>query len=259
MLDDAAVDRLARDLASADPAVRDEGASTAVGAALAAGELDPARRRRLGDAATALLGHERAVARSFGALTLAMLGAHEPPADPWVDALLAWYPDEADERGWDETLGWVHGVAHGADALGTWGVAGSVAPDRLLDAVAARLTTPSHAVWRDQEDDRLACAAVLVLSRCDDEQVATAWLAPVTALLADGEPGPVPGHVSNALRTLRSLYVALDQQPLHDGRPLPVPHAAAVRGALAVTLEPPTGWAWTPRLPRVRGGGLATG
>ncbi|GAA1888040.1 DUF2785 domain-containing protein [Lapillicoccus jejuensis] len=244
MLDDSAVDRLVRDLASPDPVVRDDGAATAVGAALAQGDLDAPHRRRLGDAACALLTHPRAEARSFGALTLAMLGAHEPPREAWVDALLAWYPTEPDQRGWDDDLGWVHAVAHGADALGAWGVTRAVAPTRLLEAVADRLTTPSDAVWRDQEDDRLACATALVLSRCEDEQVATTWLAPVVELLADGEPGPVPGHVSNALRTLRGLYVTLDQQPLQDGAPLAVPHAAAVRGALAAALEPPTAWAW---------------
>jgi hypothetical protein len=33
----------------------------------------------------------------------------------------AWWRDEADLRGWDAGLGWLHGVAHAADTLRAFG------------------------------------------------------------------------------------------------------------------------------------------
>ncbi|MCB8901830.1 MULTISPECIES: DUF2785 domain-containing protein [unclassified Streptomyces] len=39
----------------------------------------------------------------------------------WVDEFECWYPMEKDLRGHDEKLGWLHGVAHGADTLGRFG------------------------------------------------------------------------------------------------------------------------------------------
>ncbi|NNG39004.1 DUF2785 domain-containing protein [Flexivirga sp. ID2601S] len=63
-----------------------------------------------------------------------------PPA--WTDAVLAWWPAEQDLRGYDEQLGWVHAVAHGADAVGALGFAGPDASlEPLLSPVAAYFAT----------------------------------------------------------------------------------------------------------------------
>ncbi|MGW5030708.1 DUF2785 domain-containing protein [Streptomyces nigra] len=35
----------------------------------------------------------------------------------WCAAFSAWYPQERDTPGWDDSLGWLHAVAHGADAV----------------------------------------------------------------------------------------------------------------------------------------------
>jgi hypothetical protein len=67
-------------------------------------------------------------------------------------------------------------------------------------------------VLRDQEEDRLAYALALVLSRTElDESDSVGWLAPVSDTFAAGEPGPVPASATNAMRTLRMLYLHCDR------------------------------------------------
>ncbi len=58
----------------------------------------------------------------------------------WRDAFAAWYPAERDLRGWDERLGWLHAVAHGADALAAFGRSPRLGRDDLrgLSAVKGR-------------------------------------------------------------------------------------------------------------------------
>ena len=242
---DPALASLVADLASPDPQVRDERALTALSGLVDAG-LSPTDARWLGEAMVARLTHPEPQARSFAPLVLAALARVGVVEQPWVAATCAWYAAEPDLRGHDPRLGWVHAAAHGADALGAFGRSGLTAPGPLLDALARRLVAATDTVFRDQEDDRIAHAAALVLA---DPRLgagdAVGWLAPVAALLADGEPGPVPGHVSNALRTLRSLSLALEHEVLDDGgQPLVVAHAVAVRAAVADALRPPTAWLW---------------
>ena len=167
----------------------------------------------------------------------------------WVPAVTRWWLGERDLRGHDPYVGWVHAAAHGADFYGACGAAGVGDARALLDALAARLVEPTDAVWRDQEDDRIAHAIALVLSRTDfDTDTAVGWLQPVQDLFASGRPGPVPTQASNTMRTLRSLHVALCGVVLgRDGRPVSVPHAEAVRGAIADVLAPVTPWFWRPR------------
>jgi hypothetical protein len=38
----------------------------------------------------------------------------------WYAAYSAWYPAERVTRGWDDELGWLHAVAHGADVASTF-------------------------------------------------------------------------------------------------------------------------------------------
>ncbi|WP_437090494.1 DUF2785 domain-containing protein [Streptomyces sp. enrichment culture] len=40
----------------------------------------------------------------------------EEAAERWCAGSTAWYPAERDTRGWDDSLGRLHAVAHGADA-----------------------------------------------------------------------------------------------------------------------------------------------
>uniref|UniRef100_UPI0036D414D2 DUF2785 domain-containing protein n=1 Tax=Sphingopyxis terrae TaxID=33052 RepID=UPI0036D414D2 len=89
--------------------------------------------------------HPDIQARSFAALVLARVldrvravpqVVAEETTDRWYGAFAAWFPAEVDTRGWDDTLGWLHAVAHGADAAAAFA---SVLPWRgsaLLDLCA---------------------------------------------------------------------------------------------------------------------------
>ncbi len=55
----------------------------------------------------------------------------------WVQAFERWYPAEADLGGYDERLGWLHAVAHGADLIGVLGADQRVRPERLLAPYAS--------------------------------------------------------------------------------------------------------------------------
>ncbi|GAA2161596.1 uncharacterized protein DUF2785 [Humibacillus xanthopallidus] len=245
---DAMLRALVDDLASPDPAVRDERAYAALAGLVRGGGLGVDDRRWLGDAMVERLGHERVEARTFAPLVLACLveaGHHD---EQWVPAVTRWYVGETDLRGYDSELGWLHAVAHGADFYGACGVAGVGEPAELLDALARRLVAPTTAVWRDQEDDRLACAVALVLSGAElDPAVAVAWLHHVHTLFSSGAPGPVPAEASNTMRTLRSLHVALGEQVLRGGEPVHVTVAEAVRREIAAVLAEVTPWFWRPR------------
>lgn len=239
---------LVDDLASSDPAVRDDRAFAALTLLLQDGGVADDDRSWLASAMLERLDHERAEARSFAALVLASLVGAGDFEESWVPAVARWYVTENDLRGHDEQVGWVHAVAHGADFFGECGAAGVGDPVELLDALARRLVAPTTVVWRDQEDDRIACALALVLTRHDiGEATALGWLSHVRRLFETGAPGPVPAEASNTMRTLRSLHVALSEEVLHDGHPVEVALAGAVRHDLAQLLSGVTPWFWRTR------------
>ncbi|WP_330474414.1 DUF2785 domain-containing protein [Terrabacter sp. C0L_2] len=247
-MSDATLRSLVDDLASPDPAVRDEGAYAALARRVREGAVSADDRSWLAGAMLERLGHERVEARAFAPLVLASLVAAGDFDDAWLPAVSRWYVGEQDLRGHDPELGWVHAVAHGADFFGECGAAGVGDPAVLLDALARRLVAPTTFVWRDQEEDRLACAVALVLSRDDvDGSVAVGWLEHVRTMFASGAPGAVPAEASNTMRTLRSLHVALGEDVLRGDEPVVVPHAGLVRRELARLLAEVTPWFWRPR------------
>ena len=247
---DAVLSSLVEDLASPDPAVRDDLAYTSLARLVREGALGVEDRSWLADTMLDRLHHPRVEARAFAPLVLAALVRCGDGDPAWVPAVTRWWLGERDLRGHDPELGWVHAVAHGADFYGACGAAGVGGPGELLDALAARLVAPTDAVWRDQEEDRVAYAAALVLTHpALDARGAVAWLGRVRGLFDSGEPGPVPPHVSNAMRALRSLHVALGEQVLRDDRLVVVRHADTVRDAVADVLGVVTPWSGSPPAP----------
>ncbi|GAA2743528.1 DUF2785 domain-containing protein [Kitasatospora cinereorecta] len=225
-------------LRSPDPVERDERAYPLL--ARWVPELDPAARLALGDELAERFADPEIQARTFAPLVLAKLvqaGAYRPQ---WLAAFARWYPAEQDLRGWDDTLGWLHAVAHGADLLRSFGLHPGADPAALLELGAARLLAPTEHVWDAMEDDRLGFALALTLTREElTEEASVAWLEPVAATFADGEPGPMPPFASNTLRTLRVLYLLADRgvRPgWTDGGVRPLRHAAAVRERVAAVL-----------------------
>ncbi|MEU6232967.1 DUF2785 domain-containing protein [Kitasatospora sp. NPDC047058] len=224
-------------LRSADPEIRDGLAYEQLCRwvpRLAAPELSA-----LGDEMAGRLADPEIQARTFAPLVLAEVvdaGAYRPA---WRDAFARWYPAETDLRGWDERLGWLHAVAHGADLLAAFGRSPLVAdPASLLELAAARLLAPTGHVLDAMEDDRLGRAVAVVLTRPElTERQALAWLDPIAAT-GRRRPGVVPATVSNTLRTLRVVYLLADRgvRPVPGAEPVTLRHAAALRGRLAEVL-----------------------
>ncbi|MGW2558534.1 DUF2785 domain-containing protein [Streptomyces sp. NPDC001514] len=131
-------------------------------------------------------------------------------------------------------------VAHGADLLGTFGQLPQVDPGSMLDLAARRMLTRTSYVYDQQEDDRLAGAIARVLTRPDlTVQTSTSWLDVVEADFdVVGRRSMMPVYVSNAMRTLRMLYLLADQGAprIPFGPPHPVTHREAVKIRLAEVL-----------------------
>ena len=234
----AAVAELAEALRSPDPVLRDELALTVLAGLVPT--LDSESRQALGASMAARFLDPEIQARTFAALILAELVADGEFHPSWLSAFEAWYPAEVDLRGYDQELGWLHAVAHGADLLGAFGRCPQVDPASMLALAAARLLAPTDYLLRDQEDDRLGYALALTGSRGElTEAESVGWLDPVAAYFEAGEPGPVPPPASNTMRTLRMLYLLADRgaRPPAGGDPLPLAHRDAVKGRLADVLS----------------------
>lgn len=243
-------------LRSADPAERDEVACLAMVHRIGSGAED-GDLVALGDEMALRLKDPQIQVRTFAALILAEVVERDMTSGRataaavlrWRDAFAAWYPAERDLRGWDERLGWLHAVAHGADALALFGRSPRLDRDDLrglLGTGRERMLAETGYVFRDQEDDRLAYALALVLSRAElDTDDSVGWLAPVRDTFAAGGPGPVPASATNAMRTLRMLYLHCDRGFLFpeaargDTTPVVtrVAHPEALKQALADILR----------------------
>ncbi len=243
------VDELAVALVSRDPGVRDDGAYAAAAHWIREGRLD-AVLTGLGDSAVGRFSHREVQARTFAPLILsaALTRAAAVPGrvsqdatERWCAAFSAWYPQERDTRGWDDSLGWLHAVAHGADAVAAFV---QVLPHRRSDLLelCARRVTANQTKYRyvQLEDARLARALVRVLQGPGlTSREATGWLDLVAEALDGGGPGPVPVWAFNTFATLQSLHLHLTRGIADEGLP---PHAEAVATRVAELLRLPYYW-----------------
>jgi len=245
------VDDLAAALASPDPVLRDEQAYAVSVRWIVGGHLDD-HLTELGDRMSRTLRHPEIQARTFAVLVLALAVHRDITAGTadaaavrrWRDAFADWYRSETDLRGWDERLGWLHAVAHGADALDEFGVSprlGRADLVELLDLAATRLITPTDDLFAEQEDDRLAYAMTRLLARPElTEEDAVGWVAGIRKVLETRPPGPMPAQIANTIRTLRCLYVMVDRGVHADVVVRPAHHTAimsALGAALAVAFR----------------------
>ncbi|MDH6108886.1 hypothetical protein P3T36_002234 [Kitasatospora sp. MAP12-15] len=260
-------DELSAMLVSPDPVVRDEHAYTAAARWIRDGQLDEILVG-FGDAAATRLQHPEIQARTFAPLILRCvltrsiaLGTAPQPAERWYAAFAAWFPAERDTRGRDDTLGWLHAVAHGADAAAAFAQALPARRPDLLELCAHRMTAP-HADYRyaQLEDARLARAITLILltpgpkpalspalspalapDQAPDLTVdqATRWLSVLTTALEGGGPGAVPPWAFNTFATLQSLHLHLTRGLADGGIP---PHAELVAARVTDLLRLPYSW-----------------
>jgi hypothetical protein len=242
-------DELSAMLISPDPEIRDDYAYTAAARWIREGHLDEVLEA-LGDTATSRFIHPEVQARTFAPLILCSVvtRGHTVPglvpreaAERWYAGFSAWYPVEQDTRGWDDSLGWLHAVAHGADATAAFAKA---LPDRrteLLELCARRMTAAQTDYrYAQLEDARLARALMRILQAPGlKREQATGWLTVVAEALDGGGPGPVPIWAFNTFATLQSLHLHLARGLADEGVP---PHAEAVAAQAADLLRLPCYW-----------------
>jgi hypothetical protein len=252
------VDDLCTMLAAPDPQVRDDTAYPILAMWTARGVLD-GQLAALGNRMADRLGDREIQARTFATMIMAWvvlrdartgeLEASRVPA--WRTAFAGWWRNETDLRGWDPRLGWLHAVAHGADTLRAFGRSPRLGGEdltALLDLAVDRLLTDAGYLYAHGEDERVAYALASVLSRAElSAGDAIGWLDRIQSTLEAGEPGPMPAWASNTLRTLSALHVYTDRGVRwYDpdaggmGKPVSLPHAAALKERIAAVL----GLAW---------------
>lgn len=233
-------------LASPDPVERDEWGYSFVATWLRRGLIPPGLRVDLGDEMARRLTSDDIWVRTFAPLVLDALVTYGTFEARWVDPFARWYETEADLRGLDPDLGWLHAVAHGADLLGTLGHHDDVRPADMLELAARRLTRPTDHLWGAGEDERLGHAIGLTLTHPRlAEAEALGWIRSVAAGCADAVPGAPPAWLSNAARTLRVVMVLTWTGVRAENLPTtPLRHADAVRAELVSALHTLTPHQW---------------
>lgn len=235
------VTELSTMLRSPDPVLRDTQAYSTLATWIGRGVLDRHQLRALGDEMVARFGDTEIQARTFAPLILDSVvsaGVFEPS---WVPPFERWYVAEEDLRGFDPKLGWLHAVAHGSDLLRALGLIPAVEPIEMLRLGIGRLLTPTDHVLRDLEDDRLGFALAATLTRADLTQAdATGWLDPAIRAVSVHPADGIRPEVTNTLRTLRVVYVLVDQGVRLDQTVTQIPHRDQVKAKLLGVLHAAT-------------------
>ena len=235
-------------LGDPDPALRDGIAYEALAHWMRAGAFDPDALRALRDRLLAQLdGDDPAGFRKpFAALVLSEV-ARTDRIQPWmtvaeraamVAAAAGYVESVRDYRGYDDSEGWRHGVAHGADWLMQLAMNPAldrVQLDRILAAVAAQAVPDAAHAYVFGEPARLARPVRFVAARgLHSEADWKAWLDAISA-----RPGPYPasGPRSRWLAQRHDLAAFLaalymDADTVDEGR------ADALRTALDAVLHP---------------------
>jgi Protein of unknown function (DUF2785) len=187
------------------------------------------------------------VARPFAALVLAevvhidrnaaVLDAQRRQA--LLDAAIRYYTGLRDYRGFDDDVGWRHGVAHGADLLGELAQEPSFGRrelDRILAAIATQVVPRNDSVYVFGESERVAAATVAVAQR--HLHAAGAWKTWLSGVAA---PTPLPhwaeawqsrsgvARWQNTMNYLLALYADFAQSDDAALNALAAPVAEAMR------------------------------
>lgn len=221
IVNERALSALVADLASPDPKVRDEAAYAELCRLVLDGVLDDRLGALVGEGC-ALLTHAEVQARSSGSLLVALTVARDAVAGALTHEQVAtaraqvatWWEHEDEVTGWDDRRGWLHVLAHGADAVDKLGVSRWTGPEdvrALLRLVVRRVARPTTYRMVHDEEHRIAYAALRLLAH-DDLTVADAaelvtGLARTWDVPEDDRPDA--GEVHNAMAVVGALHLQL--------------------------------------------------
>ena len=239
-------DVLAEMLTDPDPVVRDDLGYTAVSVWGRRGVLD-SELGRLGELmAGRLTDHPAIQARSFAALVFRVVLARgitfpDNAVERWYQSFAHWYPGERDVRGHDPALGWLHAVAHGADAAVAFAEALPARAPDILRLCAQRMAAKDTDYRYGQLEDARLARAITVVLRTPTLTSAQAleWFEVLEDAFAGAEPGPCPAWASNTFATLQSLHLHLTRGLRAGGVPQ---HAEAVAERTVEILRMPYPW-----------------
>lgn len=230
-----------------DPRLRDGIAYEAISAWLRAKQLSPDLQRKMRKRLYALLQEDdpQGFARPFAALVLSEI-ARTDRIEPWmspkerttmVGEATAYLATVRDYRGFDDTEGWRHGVAHGAD----WLLQLSLNPalDRkqfegILEAVARQAVPEAAHAYVYGEPGRLARPVLYIAKRgLLSEADWTAWFGALPTRI--GEPSKAYADSAwlarrhDLLAFLTAIHLEADQSDDPQIRALKAPVVAAMK------------------------------
>lgn len=231
-------------LGAPDPVLRDELAYTALSTWIRAKALDAGTVREIGERALTMIQAPDPLgfAPPFAALALAEVARADrletvwsaPQRQAMVAAAAKFLRDTRDYRGFDESEGWRHAVAHGADLLMQLSlnpVLERAQLDQLLEALAAQVLPPGH-FYRYGEGERLARPLLFTARRrLHSAEEWSAWLARIVDRALPAAQAPARqsslADVHNAKAFLLPLYAALQESSDAELRARLLPGAAA--------------------------------
>jgi hypothetical protein len=152
-------------LMSPDPQVRDDTAFPVLATWTARGVLD-GRLAALGDRLVERISGGEIHGRTFATLILAQVVLRDGRTGElddgqvlgWLAVFSTWWRDETDLRGWDDQLGWLHAVAHGADTVRAFGRSPRLTRPGLLgllDLATGRMLTGHGYLWAHGEANQV--------------------------------------------------------------------------------------------------------
>lgn len=235
------LDQLVEDLRSPDSSVRDDVGLARAADYIVGQVLDPGQCRWLGDRVIEHLDSPEAHVRAFAPLVLAMLADAGCSRPAWVEKAKQWYVEEQDLRGFDDEVGWIHAVAHGADYLGTVALQDLDDPGAVSSTLFERVLGSGSVTFVHGEEDRVAVALAVCLATVSDPALEVeSWRQRLEGRVDDH----AEKALSNLWRTLRSLYMLVGQTLQLGDASITVRDIGAVREALSRILHLATPWLW---------------
>ncbi|AOZ72078.1 hypothetical protein BK816_01185 [Boudabousia tangfeifanii] len=228
-------------LASPDPKIRDGWALETLAEGVLTGRWKQAEAEIL-DAAIRMLSHPQIQGRAFAPLLLCWLMQTGVKDRKIFDACSHWYLTETDERGYDQTLGWLHSIAHGADALG-YCAQYQIATGEEVLAIFARKISGSKTVWQGGENERIVAAITRTLHFQPQTDSDAFFHALPTNLLPQLDPREPNAPLQINLKTVLSTwYLCIVEGAKVDDQKVHIANSKNLKAKIIASLQVVAGW-----------------